>query len=57
MRPVAQLLVVLVALGLLLTGIWWIYPAAALITGGLFLLVGLYIEAYLNHTTATNGTR
>lgn len=57
MRATAQLLVALVAVGLVLTGIWWVFPAAALITGGLLLLVGLYIEAYLNHTIPTNGTR
>lgn len=57
MRALLQVVVVLVALGLILTGLWWVWPPVSLITGGVFLLVALYIEAYLNSQSPMTGTR
>lgn len=55
MRGVVQVLVALVAAGLIVAGVsMWSVPAG-LITGGLLLLVTLYIDAYLKHVPTNGG--
>lgn len=50
-----QVLVALTAAGLIVAGVsMWSVPAG-LITGGLLLLVTLYIDAYLKHVPTNGG--
>jgi hypothetical protein len=55
MRKTLQILVALIAAGLIVAGVaMWSVPAG-LITGGLLLLVTIYIDAYLQHAPTNGG--
>jgi hypothetical protein len=55
MRAFMQIVVALLGAGLIVAGVaLWSIPAA-LIIGGLFVLVTLYIDAYLKHVPTNGG--